>query len=288
MYICGKLPTYMDEKLYKAIEQFKGIPAPYAFMADNRLKALDMIIRTFCHHSDLTIGATVDSSDFPYIMEANHMRHQTVGLNDMLNIGAADILSNCTSGTRMILLSRPNMTVGTSMPREEVEHLLTETSALVVIDERLGDFSKQRAMRFEVAKYSNLIVLSHPGIIFANPQLIARLDFLKPLYGYSKANEDPFADQYELDSKVLITLQERGRMMEAFHLLPSCQQVFSSEAPFFTVRMRPGTPINETLREYDCHLSPVPGYHDFYVVPVSSRTRNNSLIGALRQIPLKR
>lgn len=274
----------MSNDILKAIERTKGIPAPYTFVADSSLRALDLLCRTFCMPSADHIVTVEPSRDiFPFIAKTNHVEQRTVALDDQLSITADTILKACNLQTRMVWLSSPNTVTGTCMAREEMRTLLSRFQGMVVVDELLTDYDRQRPLRMELPQHPRLIVLSEPGIIFAQPEVIERLHHLDSLYLTQKSSLPELADPFERERQATLVLQERDRMMEAFRLLPLCQQVFPSGAPFFIVRIHQSEAVCHYLAGRGITLSALDGHPDCLCIPVGTRSQNSDLIGALRQ-----
>ena len=277
----------MNKDLQKAIERSKGIPAPYTFAADTTVRAIDLVCRVFCTPAvDRVLIVEPTHDAYPFVARANRVEYKTIGMNHQLTITADEVLSACDEDTRMVWLCSPNPLTGISMQRDEMHRLLSEFSGWVLVDDRLSDYERQRPLRMELPRQPRLIVVSEPGLVFASPDVINRLHALDDLYLTSKSSYDELADPYELERSTTLTLQERDRMMEAFRLLPMCQQVYPSDAPFFVVRMERASELAAYLRERGISVDVVPQRPDCLLIPVRSRTDNNALIGALRRMAL--
>ena len=275
----------MNKDLLKAIERSKGIPAPYTFAADTTVKAVDLVCRVFCTPAvDRVLIVEPTHDIYPFVARVNRVEHKTIGMNAQLTFTADEILQACDEDTRMVWLCSPNPLTGVSMLRDEMHRLLNEFSGWVVVDDRLSDYDRQRPLRMELPRLPRLIVISDPGLVFASPEVISQLHALDDLYLTTKGSADFLADPFELERSTTLTLQERDRMMEAFRLLPTCQQVFPSGAPFFVVRMVEAVRLSAILREQGINVDTLPQRPDCLLIPVRSRTDNNTLIGILRRL----
>lgn len=273
----------MKNSVYKTIELRKGIPAPYTFVADNTLRAIDLVCRTFCKHGDKMLSLEPTRSDYRYVAKVNHIDYVEVALDEKLSITADALLKLCHKKTRLIWLCCPNVVTGTTVAREEIVKLLQTFKGMVVVDEVLGDYARQRSMRYELPKHANLVILNEPGIIFTQPDNIALLSQLAPLYATEKDKLDDLDDPYDAERSVTLTLQERDRMMDAFRALPFCTRVYPSEAPFFVVALSQSDAVISFLATRQLSLKPLEGIPHHFVITVGKRAENNELIGALRQ-----
>lgn len=274
----------MNNDILKTIERIKGIPAPFTFVADSSERALDLLCRTFCMPTADNVVTVEPAREFySFVAKTNHVGQRSAKLDDQLTITADAILKVCNAQTRMVWICSPNSVTGTSMGREEIRLLLSRFQGMVVVDEVLCDYDRQRPLRMELPQHPRLIVLSEPGIIFAQREVISRLHQLDSLYLSQKTALPEFSDPFERERQAAFVLQERDRMMEALRLLPFIQQVFPSDAPFFMVRSEQAAPLRKYLRERDIVLTMLDDRPHLLLIPVRTRTENNELVGALRQ-----
>lgn len=279
----------MNNDILKTIERIKGIPAPYTFAADSSVRALDLLCRTFCMpQTDQVVTVEPSPSFFSFVTKTNHVVQRTVALDDRLCITADQILKVCNAHTQMVWICTPNSDTATVMAREEVKLLLSHYKGYVVIYELLCDYDRQRPLRMELPQHPRLIVLSEPGLVFAQPEVISHLHQFDDLYLTQKTELPELADPYERERQATLILQERDRMMEAFRLLPLCQQVFPSGGPFFMVNIPQSEAVCRYLSERGISLSALDGYPHFLRIPVGTRSQNNDLIGTLRQFNLNK
>lgn len=274
----------MSNDILKTIERVKGIPAPFTFVADSTTRALDMLCRTFCTPpTDNVVVVEPAREIYRFVADVNHIEYKTVALDDQLSITAAQILKACNAKTHMVWICSPNAVTGTTMAREEMRRLLAEFKGMVVVDELLVDYERQRPLRLELPQLPNLIVLSEPGLVFASREIISRLHTLDALYSTSKTTLPELADPFERERATSLTNQERVRMMEALRLLPMCQQVFAADAPFFVARINQPANVCRYLQERGISITTLDGRPDYLKINVGTRTENNELVGALRQ-----
>ncbi|MEM2924313.1 MAG: histidinol-phosphate transaminase [Methanocellales archaeon] len=74
------------------------------------------------------------------------------------NIAIEKLLSKVSRRTSLIFLCSPNNPTGTAMNRRDVERILKNVNAIVVVDEAYADFGNTSVIDI-VGKYSNLVVL---------------------------------------------------------------------------------------------------------------------------------
>jgi histidinol-phosphate aminotransferase len=172
---------------------------------------------------------------------------------------------------------------------------------IVIVDEAYSDFSAQKTLRSELPKYPNLIVLNtmskawgcaaiRLGMAFASKEIIDLFNKVKYPYNVNlltqrqalEALEDPF----EVEKWVRMLLQERSRMIDAFKLLPICEEVFPTDANFFLARMTDAKRIYDYLVDRGIivrNRHRVQLCQNCLRITIGTRSENGELIAALRQ-----
>ena len=93
-------------------------------------------------------------------------------------------------------------------------------------------------------------------------------------------------DPFEVDKWVKILLEERGRMMEAFKMLPICEEVYPTDANFFLAKMSDATKIYNYLVDNGIivrNRNRVQLCQNCLRITIGTKTENGELIAALRQ-----
>lgn len=275
----------ITNELKKRLERQKGIPAAYTYVAGQPLRAIDLLYRTFCTpFSDNVVATELTRSDYRRMAEVNHVEYREVPLDNDFLLTAEALRKVCDDKTRLVWLCMPNVVTGNNnMVREELIGFMKSFAGMVVVDESLSDYARQRPLRYELPQHPRLIVLDAPGLLFAQPDIIGRLQTLADLYDYEGDLVSALPDPFDLDRRVQLLMQERTRLINAFRELPLCEHVYASDADFFVVRMAHASAVVDYLRQRSITISTLPD-PSLLRIPIGSRTENNELVGALRQI----
>ena len=94
------------------------------------------------------------------------------------------------------------------------------------------------------------------------------------------------SDPLQTDKWVRMILGERGRLMEAFALLPICKKVYPTDANFFLARMTDAKAIYDYLVERGIivrNRTRVQLCQNCLRITIGTRTENSELLAALRQ-----
>ena len=98
---------------------------------------------------------------------------------------------------------------------------------------------------------------------------------------------EALSDPYQVDKWVRMLLLERGRMIDAFKLLPQCVKVYPTEANFFLAKMTDAQAIYDYLVDRGIivrNRTRVQLCRDCLRITIGTKTENNELIAALRQL----
>jgi histidinol-phosphate aminotransferase len=233
--------------------------------------------------------------------DINDTEYRTVLLDEHYQITAEQLLAATDQHTKIIWLCTPNNPTGNCLDREEVVKVIEGFEGLVIVDEAYSDFSSQKPLRTELAKYPNLIVLNtmskawgcaaiRLGMAFASKEIIAIFNKVKYPYNVNLLTQqqalEALKDPYEVDNWVKILLQERTRMMDAFAMLPICEKVYPTDANFFLAKMTDATTIYNYLVDKGIivrNRNRVQLCKNCLRITIGTKTENSELIAALRQ-----
>ena len=222
-------------------------------------------------------------------------------LDEQYQTTADKLLAATDAHTKIIWLCTPNNPTGNCLVREEVVKVIEQFEGLVIVDEAYSDFSSQKTLRSELAKYPNLIVLNtmskawgcaaiRLGMAFASQDIIDIFNKVKYPYNVNQLTQqqalEALKDPFEVDQWVKILLQERSRMIEAFRELPICEKVYPTDANFFLAKMTDATKIYNYLVDRAIivrNRHRVQLCQNCLRITIGTKTENNELVAALRQ-----
>ena len=298
----NRYPDPLQLELKAAISKVKGVPAECIFLGNGSDEAIDLPYRCFCEPGvDNVVAIEPTYGMYKVCADINNVEYRTVLLDEQYQTTADKLLAATDAHTKIIWLCTPNNPTGNCLVREEVIKVIEQFEGLVIVDEAYSDFSSQKTLRSELAKYPNLIVLNtmskawgcaaiRLGMAFASQDIIDIFNKVKYPYNVNQLTQqqalEALKDPYEVDQWVKILLQERSRMIEAFRELPICEKVYPTDANFFLAKMTDATKIYNYLVD---HAIIVRNRHRVQLcqnclrVTIGTKTENNELVAALRQ-----
>ena len=298
----NRYPDPLQLELKAAISKVKGVPAANIFLGNGSDEAIDLPYRCFCEPGvDNVVAIEPTYGMYKVCADINAVEYRPVLLDENYQIVAEQLLAATDAHTKIIWICTPNNPTGNCLKREEVIKVIEGFEGLVIVDEAYSDFSSQKALRSELSKYPNLIVLNtmskawgcaaiRLGMAFASKEIIHIFNKVKYPYNVNLLTQqqalEALKDPFEVDNWVKILLQERARMMDAFSMLPICEKVYPTDANFFLAKMTDATKIYNYLVDKGIivrNRHRVQLCQNCLRITIGTKTENSELIAALRQ-----
>ena len=298
----NRYPDPLQLELKKQLSKVKGVPPEYIFLGNGSDEAIDLPYRCFCRPGvDNVVAIEPTYGMYKVCADINDVEYRPVLLDNHYQITAEQLLAKCDDHTKLIWISSPNNPTGNNINRDEIVKTLTSFDGIVIIDEAYGDFSSQRSFRTELPKYPNMIVLNtfskawgcaaiRLGMAFASKEIISLFNKVKYPYNVNALTQqqalEALANRYEVDKWVRTLLLERNRMIEAFKLLPTCVEVYPTDANFFLAKMTNAQRIYDYLAAEGIivrNRTRVQLCHNCLRITIGNKSENNELLAALRK-----
>ena len=298
----NRYPDPLQQEVKKLVSRIKGVPAENIFLGNGSDEAIDLPYRCFTTPGvDNVVAIAPTYGMYKVCADINDVEYRTVTLDNHFDIQAKKILAACDEHTKLIWLCSPNNPTGNNLSREEMQKIIEQFQGLVIVDEAYSDFSKQQPFRKDILKYPNLIVLNtmskawgcaaiRMGMAFAAVEIMALVNKVKYPYNVNELTQQQaikaLSDPFEVDKWVKILLQERSKLMEAFQLLPDCEEVYPSDANFFLAKMKDAQATYDYLVDEGIivrNRTKITLCHNCLRITIGTRTENSELLSALRK-----
>ena len=298
----NRYPDPLQLELKAALSKVKGVPAENIFLGNGSDEAIDLPYRCFCNPGvDNVVAIEPTYGMYKVCADINDTEYRTVLLDEQYQTTAEKLLAATDEHTKIIWLCTPNNPTGNCLNRDEVIKVIEQFEGLVIVDEAYSDFASQRSLRFDLAKYPNLIVLNtmskawgcaaiRLGMAFASKAIIDILNKVKYPYNVNALTQQQALEALkrpiDVEEWVKVLLQERTRMMQAFIELPICEKVYPTEANFFLAKMNDATRIYNYLVDQGIivrNRTRVQLCQNCLRITIGTKTENSELIAALRQ-----
>jgi len=298
----NRYPDPLQLELKDALSKVKGVPAENIFLGNGSDEPIDLVYRCFCEPGvDNVVAIEPTYGMYKVCADINNTEYRPVLLDEQYQITAEKLLTATDQHTKLIWLCSPNNPTGNSLHREEIIKVIEGFEGLVIVDEAYSDFSSQKPLRTDLAKYPNLIVLNtmskawgcaaiRLGMAFATEEIIGIFNKVKYPYNVNQLTQEQaleaLKDPFEVDKWVKLLLEERSRMIDAFKLLPICENVYPTDANFFLAQMTDAVKIYNYLVDKGIivrNRHRVQLCQNCLRITIGTKTENGELIAALRQ-----
>lgn len=203
-------------------------------------------------------------------------------------------------GVKLVIICTPNNPTGTATPRRDIEAILENTGALVVVDEAYGEFGGESCVPL-LGRYPNLIVLKtfskafglaglRVGYLLADASVVNELLRVKQPFNVNSfsqvaarlimENLEPFQERIE------IILKERDRLYAELSAIPGVE-TYPTEANFILFKTAlPAARIYQGLLERRVLVRSVdsPSLPRCLRVSVGMPEEDNHFLASLKEI----
>ena len=298
----NRYPDPLQRDLKAAIEKVKQVPASCIFLGNGSDEAIDLAYRCFTRPGiDNVVAIEPTYGMYKVCADINDVEYRPVLLDEHFQISAEKLLAACDDNTKIIWICSPNNPTGNNINREEITKVLEQFEGIVIIDEAYSDFSQEKPFRLELRNYKNLIVLNtfskawgcaaiRLGMAFAHPEIINIYNKVKYPYNVNLLTQqkamEVLKEPYETDKVIRILLQERARLISAFHDLPICEGIYPSDANFFLAKMTDAQKIYDYLVNKGIivrNRTRISLCNNCLRITIGTKTENAELLSALRQ-----
>ena len=299
----NRYPDPLQREVKEVLSKVKGVPAENIFLGNGSDEAIDLPYRVFCEPGrDNVVSIAPTYGMYQVCADINDVEFRQVLLDDNFQLHADQLLTACDEHTKIIWICSPNNPTGNSLDRDEIMKVIEGFEGIVIVDEAYIDFAQQQSLRQELPAHPNLIILQtmskawgsaaiRLGMAFASADIIHIYNKVKYPYNVNQLTQqqamEMLKDPFEVDKWVKILLLERSRLMQAFTDLPTCEQVYKTDANFFLARMTDATAIYNYLVDRGIivrNRSRIQLCNNCLRITIGTRSENNELLAALRQM----
>ena len=298
----NRYPDPLQNEVKAKLSKIKQVEAGQVFLGNGSDEAIDLLYRCFtCPGKDNVVAIEPTYGMYKVCADINDVEYRTVELDQNYQITADRLLNACNGRTKLIWICSPNNPTGNSIMRGEIVKVINAFQGIVVVDEAYSDFSAELPLRLELNKFPNLVVLNtfskawgcaaiRLGMAFAQKDIINIFNKVKYPYNISMLTQkqalEALKEPYEVDKWVKTILLERGRMIEAFKLLPFCEKIYPTDANFFLTKVNDAQAIYDYLKRKGVIVRNRTNVHlcgNCLRITIGSKSENNELLSALRQ-----
>ena len=297
----NRYPDPLQTEVKARLSTIKRVPAECIFLGNGSDEAIDLVYRVFCRPEiDNVVAIEPTYGMYKVCADINDVEYRPVLLDEHYQMDADKLLAACDDNTKAIWLCSPNNPTGNNLSVEEIEKVLRGFGGIVVVDEAYSDFSTVPVFRKRLAEFPNIIVLNtmskawgcaaiRLGMAFASKEIIQLFNKVKYPYNVNLLTQRQALEELNnteaVTKWVSLILSERKHMIQAFRELPSCMEVYPTDANFFLAKMTDAQGIYNYLVEKGIivrNRTRVTLCKDCLRVTIGTKTENAELMSALR------
>ncbi|SMG08711.1 histidinol-phosphate aminotransferase [Marivirga sericea] len=299
----NRYPDPLQKKIKNQLAKIKGIPSENMFLGNGSDEAIDLLFRIFCKAGESNVITCPPTYGMYKVSSSIHnVENIEVALSEDFQLEINSILKNANEQSKMLFICSPNNPTGNSLRKDDIQKLLESFKGIVVIDEAYIDFSAQNSWIHELSKYPNLVVLqtlskawglasARLGIAFANQELIAILNKVKPPYNISGPSQRLVSTSLKnieaFEQQINTILSERDKLYQKLQDIPGVKRVFPTDSNFILVQLNDARAVYQKLIAKGIVVrdrSNVKLCNNCLRVTVGTESQNESLILALYEI----
>lgn len=253
----GSLNRYPDPyqiELKQKLSELKDVSINNIFVGNGSDEVIDLAFRIFCNPGkDRTLIFSPTYGMYEVTAAINDVELIKIPLNQYFQIDTEIVKKYITnSNLKLIFICSPNNPTGNSVNPKDIEFILNNFNGIVMIDEAYIDFSPSNSWIKRLELFPNLIVSqtfskawglasARVGIAYANEDVIAIFNKVKPPYNVSKLNQqaaiDALSNLSEFEKNKQIILSEKEKLKDELLQLALVKKVYSSDANFLLVEV---------------------------------------------------
>ena len=262
----GKLNRYPDpgqKALKEKLASKNNISPAEIFIGNGSDEVIDLLFRVFCEPGkDKVVICPPTYGMYEVCAGINNIEVVKIPLaiDFQIDVKRLSDLDLKEHNVKMIFLCSPNNPTGNIL--NNIDEVLESFKGIVVVDEAYADFSDSKSWMDKIASYPNLVVTqtmskawglaaARIGIAYANPEIIAFLNKVKPPYNVSTLNQE--AALKALDNQAVFKKQKQKIQEQKSYLqrelikLKFVKYIYPSDANFLLVEVTDANFIYDEL-----------------------------------------
>ena len=297
----NRYPDPHQAELKSVLAKVKSVAPENIFLGNGSDEVIDLIYRTFANPGkDKVIICPPTYGMYEVSANINDVEIINIPLLPNFQLDKQAIFETIEQdpAVKLIFICSPNNPTGNLI--EGIEVVIQKFNGIVVVDEAYIDFSPESSKAQSINQYNNLIVLqtlskawglagTRVGFAFAQSEIIALLNKIKPPYNISTLNQQQaiaklsHPDEFESERNGI--LAERERLQKELLQFPIVRKIYPSSANFLLVEVDNANSIynalvskNVVVRNRNSVIK------NCIRITIGTKQENNTLLTELKEI----
>lgn len=286
-------------QLKSAIAAIKKTSIQNFYISTGRFSFFDALIRCFCDIDDNIIFCSPAPDELLEVATYNGINFQTIPLTVNQQLDMIHLENVVNKKTKIIWIASPNHYTGNNMQHDDIETILNNFPALLVLDECYINFSKHCSFLPGLNEYQNLVICQDFNyawglagleieMAFASQEIISVLDIMpfgnriqKPAIEILLA---ALLKVEEVNANIKVIVAMRNALAKELQHFRYIENIFPSDANFLLIKFRDVEKIKTILKQHNIavyDLSKEKFYENCLRVSIGSEKEINAFIEAL-------
>jgi histidinol-phosphate aminotransferase len=242
----------LQQKIKEKIAEFNDLETNEIFIGNGSDEAIDLLFRIFCRPAEDNILICPPTYGMYEVSAAiNDVAIKRANLTEDFRLDLRAIENQRDARTKLLFVCSPNNPTGNAFAKDEIADLAKNFDGIVVVDEAYIHFSRAASMIGEIRNLPNLVVLQtfskawglaglRVGLAFANEEIIALFNKVKPPYNVSQIAQEAVLDALENRAAVEKTISEiiaeREKLVEKLRAFSFVETIYPTDANFVLVK----------------------------------------------------
>lgn len=248
----NRYPDPLQWKIKEKIAAINSVKPKEIFIGNGSDEAIDLLFRIFCEpRIDNILVCPPTYGMYEVSAEINDVKIKRANLTKDFQLDFEKIESEIDENTKMLFICSPNNPTGNGFAKFEISNLARNFNGIVVVDEAYIHFSDEESFITEINNLPNLVVLQtfskawglaglRVGLAFANEEIIALFNKVKPPYNISEIAQEAILESLEKCEEVKKTISdiinEREKLIENLSRLEIVTKIYPTDANFVLVK----------------------------------------------------
>jgi len=244
----NRYPDPKQQKLKEKIIANQPVDVNNLFLGNGSDEVIDLLIRAFCTPGrDKIMIHPPTYGMYQVAAQTNDNKVVKVNLTPDFELDVDEILKQSKDNVKIFFICSPNNPTGNTFKIADIERLLTEMHAIIVIDEAYVNFSDKTSWVARLADFPNLVVMQtlskawgvagiRLGMGYASERIVQVLNSIKLPYNLNTLTQETAItvldniDEYK--QKVETIKSEREKLFTELSKLPVVHKVYPSDANY--------------------------------------------------------
>ena len=297
----NRYPDPLQISLKKEISKRKKVELDKIFIGNGSDEAIDLLFRAFCEPgSSKAVIFPPTYGMYEVSAAINNIEIEKIPLAEKFELPAIEEIKNRLPTSGLLFICSPNNPTGNASDLGRIKEIASHFNGLIVVDEAYIDFSENKSATSLLGEIPNLVILqtfskayglagARVGMAFANPDIIAILNKIKPPYNINtlsiNAAYTALSEDVNITNQINEIKEERNRLVIELLKFKYVQRVFPSDANFLLIQFSSSKKVFKALLKAGIVVrNRASQVKNCLRITIGTKIENNQLLAILKDL----